>query len=133
MLLSSSISPYLCLPPPVRSVHFGIEAFRWPIAGIAMLRRENEMLSVGWLPHQPSHAFDDVSTPVFDRPLVIVIPSHIIESVQFPLPKSLIIWHARLELLDAITDIEALETQYSVSFLRHVVILRIHTLLLDPT
>jgi hypothetical protein len=48
---------------------------------MATLRGENEMLGVGWLPHQPSHAFDDVSTPVFDRALVIVIPSHILESM----------------------------------------------------
>jgi hypothetical protein len=39
------------------------------------------MLSVGWLPHQPSHAFDDVWTLVFDRPLVSVILSHILEGV----------------------------------------------------
>jgi len=81
MLLSSSISAYLCLPPPVRSVHFSIEAFRWRIAFRGTLRGVNEMLGVGWLPHQPSHAFDDVSTSVFDRPLVIVIPSHILEGV----------------------------------------------------
>jgi len=31
-----------------------------------MLRCGIEMLSVGWLPQQPSHAFDDVSTPGFD-------------------------------------------------------------------
>jgi len=80
-LLSSSISPYLCLPPTVRSVHFGIVAFGGLIAVVGMLRGENEMLSVGWLPHQSSHAFDDVSTPVFDRALVIVIPSHILESM----------------------------------------------------
>jgi len=80
-LLSWSISAYLCLPPPVRCVHFSIEAFRWRIAVKAMLRGVNEMLGVGWLPHQPSHAFDEVSTAVFDRPLVIVIPSHILESV----------------------------------------------------
>jgi hypothetical protein len=41
----------------------------------------NEMLRVGWLVHQPSHAFDDVSTPVFDKPLVIVIPSHLFKSM----------------------------------------------------
>jgi len=76
-LLSSSISPYLCLPPPVHSVHVGIEAFRWGIAVKAMLRGVNEILGVGWLLHQPSHASDDVSTPVFDRALVIVIPSDI--------------------------------------------------------
>jgi hypothetical protein len=39
------------------------------------------MLGAGWLPHQPSHAFDDVSTPVFDMALVIVIPSLILEIV----------------------------------------------------
>jgi hypothetical protein len=39
------------------------------------------MLGVGWPLHQLSAAFDDASTPVFDRPLVIVIPSHILESV----------------------------------------------------
>jgi hypothetical protein len=62
-------------------VHFGIEAFQGPITLKATLRGENEMLNVGWLPHQPSHPFDDVSTPVFDRVLVVVIPSHILESV----------------------------------------------------
>ena len=72
----------MCLPPPVCvAVHFGIEAFRGHIAVKAPLRGQNEMLGVGWLPHQPSHAFDDVSAPVFDRALVIVIPSLIIESV----------------------------------------------------
>jgi hypothetical protein len=80
-LLSSSISAYLCLPLPVRHWHFNIEVFRWRIAVKATLRGVNEMLGVGWLPHQPSHAFDDVSTPVFDRPLVIVIPFHILEGV----------------------------------------------------
>jgi hypothetical protein len=39
------------------------------------------MLHIGWLPHQPSYAFDDVRTPVFDRALVIVIASHILESI----------------------------------------------------
>ena len=75
------MSAFLCLPPPVRHVHFGIEAFRRRISVKAMLSGVNEMLGVGWLPHQPSDAFDDVSTPVFDRVLVIVIPSHILESV----------------------------------------------------
>ena len=77
----SGISPYLCLPPPVRSVNFGIEVFQWHIAVKATLRGINKMLGIGWLPHQPSHAFDDVSTPVFDRALVIVIPCHILKSV----------------------------------------------------
>jgi hypothetical protein len=39
------------------------------------------MLGVDWLPNQPSHALNDVSTPVFDGPLVIVIASHILEGV----------------------------------------------------
>ena len=80
-LLSSSITAYLCLPPAVRSVQFRIEPFRWSIALTAMQMGINGMLGIGWLPHQPSHAFDDVSTPVFDRALVIVFPSHILESV----------------------------------------------------
>jgi len=80
-LLSSSISAYLCLPQPVRTVHFSIEAFQWRIAGKAVLRGVNEMISVDWLPYHPSHAFDDISTPVFAGPLVIVIQSHILESV----------------------------------------------------
>ena len=91
------------------------------------------MLGVGWLPDQPSHAFDDVSTPVFDSALVIVIPSHLLESVQFPLPESLIIWYASQELLDAIPVVDAWETQRGVFFLQHVVIVRLHALLLDPT
>jgi hypothetical protein len=62
-------------------VRISIEAFQWCIAVKATLRRINEMLGVGWLLHQPSHAFDDVSMQVFDRPLVIVIPSHILEGV----------------------------------------------------
>ena len=80
-LLSLSISPYLCIPPPVRTVHFGIEVFWWCISVKATLRGLIEMLGVGWLPHQPSHAFDDVWTPEFDKALVIVIPSHILENV----------------------------------------------------
>jgi hypothetical protein len=80
-VLSSSISSYLCLPPPVSSVHFSIAGFRCHIAVNVMPRGVKEMLRVGSLPHQPSHAFDNVSTPVFDRPLFIIIPSHILESV----------------------------------------------------
>jgi len=38
---SSGISPYRCLPPPVCSVHFSTEAFRWRIAVKAMLRGVN--------------------------------------------------------------------------------------------
>ena len=77
----SGISPYLCLPPPVRSVHFRIEACPWRIAVQVTLRGINKILSVRWLPHQPSHAVDDVSTAAFDRALVNVIPFHILESV----------------------------------------------------
>jgi len=62
-------------------VHFSIEAFWGCIADIGTLSGENDMLGVGWLPHQPSHAVDDVSTPAFDRALVNVIPSHILESM----------------------------------------------------
>ena len=80
-LLCSNISPYLFLPQPVRSVHFSIEPFRGHIALEALVRGQNGMLGVGWLPHQPSHAFDGVSTPVIVRALVIVIPPHILESV----------------------------------------------------
>jgi hypothetical protein len=58
-----------------------MEAFWWRITVNATLRGVNQMLGVRWLPPQPSHAFDDVSTPVFDRALVIVIPFHILESV----------------------------------------------------
>jgi len=132
-LLSSSISAYLCLAPQVQSVHFGIEAFRWSLAVEAMLRGVNEMLGVGWLPHQPSHAFDDVSTPEFDRALVIVIPSHILLSVLFPLTESMIIWHASHELLDAIPIFESWEMKSGVFFHQHVVIVRLHALLHDPT
>jgi hypothetical protein len=80
-LLSSSISAYLCVPPPIRAVHCSKEAFRWRIAVKAMLSGVHEMLGVGRLLHQPSHAFDDFSIPVFDRPLGIVIASLILECV----------------------------------------------------
>jgi hypothetical protein len=72
-------------------VHFGIEAFQGHIAVKATLRVENKILGIGWMTHQPSYGFHVVSTPVFDRELVIVIPCHILKSVQFPLPESLII------------------------------------------
>ena len=62
-------------------MHFSIEAFQRRIAVTITLRGVNEMLGVGWLPHQPSHAFEDISTPIIDRQLVIVIPSHILEGV----------------------------------------------------
>jgi hypothetical protein len=62
-------------------MHFVIESFQCHIAVKATLRVVNTMLGVCWLPHQPSHAFDDVSTPGFDKSLVIVIPFHIHDSV----------------------------------------------------
>jgi len=127
------ISCYLSLPPPVQSMHIGREASRWHIPVEATLRRLNTMLGVGWLPHQPSHAFDVVSIAVFDRAMVIVIPSHILESVQFPLPESLNSWHASHELLEAIPVVEAWETRSGVCFLDHVVIVRLYPLLDDPT
>jgi hypothetical protein len=91
------------------------------------------MLGIDWLPHYPFHALDDVSTPVFDRPLVSVIPSGILESVLFPLAESLNIWHGGHELLNAIPVFEAWETQSGVFFLQHVVIVRLHTQVHDPT
>jgi hypothetical protein len=72
------------------------------------------MLSALWVPHQPSKAFDDVSTAVFDRALVIVIPCHILYSVLFPLPEIQIICHASHQLLDTISVFEAWETQRGV-------------------
>ena len=93
----------------------------------------NKMLVVRWLPPQQSHAFNDVSTLVFDLALVIVIPFHFLECVQFPLPESQIIWHASHEILDAIPVVGAWTTQSRVSFLQHVVIVRLHALILDPT
>jgi len=131
--LSSSISPYLCLPPLVCSVHFSIETFWWRIADKAMLRGINEMLGIGWLPHHPSHALDVVLTAVFDRVLVIVIPSQIHESVCFPLLESLSISHTSHDLLDAITILEAWDTRSCIFFLQHIVIVHLHTLLHDPT
>jgi len=91
------------------------------------------MLSIQWLPNHPLHAVDNVSTPVFHRAMVIVIASHILESEYFPLPISYIIWHASNELLDAIPVFEAWVTLSGVFFLQHIVIVRPHALLLDPT
>jgi hypothetical protein len=51
------------------------------IAAKAMLQGTNEILSVGWLPYQPSDTFEDDTTPVFDWALVIVIPSNLPQSV----------------------------------------------------
>jgi len=48
---------------------------------------------------------------------VIVILSELLESVLFPLPKSLINWHASDELVDAIPLFEAWEAQSGVFFM----------------
>jgi hypothetical protein len=130
-VLCSSISVYLCLTPPVHSVHLSLETFCWCIVVKAILRGVNGMLGVGWVPHQPSHALDNVSTPVFDRPLVIVVPSHILEGVEFPFPERLIISHASHELLDSIHVFEAWERQSGVFFLQHGVIVRLYTMRFD--
>ena len=45
----------------------------------------------------------------------------------------MIIWHGSHELLDAIPVFEAWEMQIGVLSLQHVVIVCLHTLLLDPT
>jgi len=127
------MSRYLDLPPPVRSVHFGIQAFRWRIVFQLTLRGVKKMLGVHWLPHQPSYAFDDALAQVFDRALVIVIAFHILESVWFSLSKSQIISHASHELLDAIAIFEPGETQSGVFFLQPIVLVRLHAHLLDPT
>jgi hypothetical protein len=129
----SGISPYLCLPPGVHSGQFGIEVYRWRIAVNATLGGIYMMCGVHRLPHQSSHAFDDVLTPVFDRALVMVIPFHIFDSVLFPLPESQIIWHASHEHLYAIPVFEAWEVHKSVFFLQHVVIVHLHALVLDST
>ena len=127
------IAPYLCLPPPVGSMHFGIEAFRWHIADNATLTGVNKILSEVCLPHQRCQVFDDVLTAVFDRALVIVIPSHILRTVQFPLLGSLMISHASHGLLEAIPVFEVSETQSGVLYLRQSVIIHLHAILLDPT
>jgi hypothetical protein len=46
-----------------------------------MLRGINEMLGIGWQPHQLAHVFvNDVLNAGCDRELMIVITSHILES-----------------------------------------------------
>jgi len=80
-LRSSSIPACLFLPPPVHSVNFTVEAFHVRIAVEAMLTGVKEMFGVGWPRHQPSPAFYDVSTPGFDRTLMVLFLWHILESV----------------------------------------------------
>lgn len=62
-------------------MYFGIEVFRWHITGQDTLCSVNEMFGAGCLSQHPSNASDDVSTPEFDSTLLVVIPSHILESV----------------------------------------------------
>ena len=62
-------------------MNIGLDALLWCIDVKSMLRGVHELLGVGCPPLEPSHALDDVSDQAFDRALVIVIPSHIIESV----------------------------------------------------
>jgi hypothetical protein len=81
MLLSWFTSPHLFLTPAARNRHISIVAFRWCVGVKAMLTGANEMLSVGSLQHQQSDATNNVSTPAFDRALLIVIPSNILKSV----------------------------------------------------
>ena len=131
--LSSSISPYLCLPPPICSVNVCIQVIRMLITVNATLRGKHEIVGVRWLPHQPSQAFHDLLTPLFDRPLVIVISSHILRSVLFPLPKSLIIRQANHQLLDSIPIFESSETENGVWFHQQNIIVRLHALFLDST
>jgi hypothetical protein len=63
-------------------VHLVLETFLCHIAIEARLRGVHEIFGAGWLPYQPSHDFDDVWTHVFDRVLVIFIPSHLLGSVS---------------------------------------------------
>jgi hypothetical protein len=91
------------------------------------------MLGVVWLPQLSSHSFVDVSTPVLDRQLVIVSPAHILGGGSFPLPQSPIVWHANHELWDAIPIFKAWAMERGVFFFQHIVIARLHALLLDPT
>jgi len=132
-LVSSIISPYPCLQQPLCSVYLVIGACQWRIADKATLRGVNEMIGIGWLLYQPSHAFDDVSTPVFYWALMIVIPSHNLGSVLFPLPESLTICIASNSLQDRFLVFEALETHRGVFFFQHIVIVHIHALLLGST
>jgi hypothetical protein len=91
-----------------------------------MLRGLNTILSVCWLPHQLSHAWDDVSTVVFDTALVIVNLFHILESVNFQLAKCHIIRSASQELPDANCLFDAWETQSGVIFISHMIVVRLH-------
>jgi hypothetical protein len=91
------------------------------------------MLSTGWLPHQPSHAVDDISTSVFDRALVIVIASHILQSGLFLHPERLNIWHACHELRDIIPVFDLWQMQSFVFFVQPIVLICHYGHLLDLT
>jgi hypothetical protein len=93
----------------------------------------NILHAVCWLLHQPSHAFDNVWTALFEWAFAIVMPSHILGNVYFPLLESLIIWHTSCELLDTMPAFEASDMQSGVFFLPNVAIVGIHALLVDPT
>jgi hypothetical protein len=99
----------------------------------ATLRGINMMIGVGWLPHQPSRAGDDVSTSVDNRLLVIIIPSQILGSEYFTLPFRMMLGHARHELFDSISVFEPWETKSGVFFLQDNLIVSFHAILLDPT
>jgi hypothetical protein len=65
--------------------------------------------------------------------MVIVLQSHILESVHFPLPEMLIIWFDSCKPLDAIPVFEAWETQSGVCILQQVAVVPLHYPLLDLT
>jgi hypothetical protein len=81
MRLSFIILPYLLLPHPVCNAHIGMQAFWWQMAVKWTLRGVKTIFCIRWLMPEQSHAFDDIWTPVFDRVLVIVIPSYILDFV----------------------------------------------------
>jgi len=91
------------------------------------------MLCTWCLPHQPSHAVDDISTPVFDKVLVIVIALHILQSVLFFHPERLNIWHACHELRDVIPVFDLWHMLSFVCFVQHIVLICLYGHLLDPT
>jgi hypothetical protein len=75
------MSLYLFLELSVCRVYFGIEAYQWRFTVKSTPRGVNEILAIGCLLHQSSHGFENVCAPVFDGALLIVIASHILDSV----------------------------------------------------
>jgi hypothetical protein len=114
-------------------VHCVTEAFQKHVALNPKLSGENEMLGVGWLSHQRSHGVDDISSPVVDMLLVIDIPSDVLKSVLFPLGQIMIIFRVSRERQDCIPVVEASETQSCAFVIQHVVIVRLHAMLLNPS